>query len=140
MTNDTGPGVPEALPSTLHRIVEQLGLERIDRLWIFPPLMRGRREWGLVAASVYTEDLERRRLHSASYVAEHTGQGLSVVHDLKEQGDAPPDRFPRVMEGVVHRAADELGEPREIVLEGKPGAFEELMAGFDPKLLESTPS
>ena len=140
MTNDTGPGVPEALPRTLHHIVERLGLDRVDRLWIFPPLMRGRREWGLVAASVYTEDLERRRLHSASYTAERTGQGLSVVHDLKEQGDAPPDRFPRVMEGVVRRAADELGEPREIVLEGKAEALEELMAEFDPSLLESTPS
>ena len=140
MTNDTGPGVPEALPRTLHRIVEHLGLERIDRLWIFPPLMRGRREWGLVAASIYTEDLERRRLHSASYTAERTGQGLSLDHDMKEQGDAPPDRFPRVMEGVVRRAADELEEPREIVLEGKTEAFEELMADFDPNLLEPTPS
>ncbi|HCR03920.1 MAG TPA: hypothetical protein DIU18_01890 [Gemmatimonadetes bacterium] len=140
MTNDTGPGVPEALPTTLYRIVEQLGLERIDRLWIFPPLMRGRREWGLVAASVYTDNLERRRLHSASYTAECTGQGLSVVHDLKEQGDAPPDRFHRVMEGVVLRAADELGEPREIVLEGKSKAFEEMMANFDPKTLEYTPA
>jgi hypothetical protein len=139
VANDTGPGVPEALPRTLHRIVEHLGLESIDRLWIFPPLRRGRREWGLVAASVYTQDLERRRLHSASSTAERTGQGLSLVHDLKELGDAPPDRFPRVMEGVVRRAADELGEPREIVLEGKGETFEELMEDFDPKLLEPTP-
>jgi hypothetical protein len=140
VTNDTGPGVPEAIPRTLSRIVEHLGLETIDRLWIFPPLMRGRREWGLVVASVYTQDLERRRLHSASYTAERTGEGLSLVHDLKEQGDAPPDRFPRVMEGVVRRSADELGESREIVLEGKAEAFEELMADFDPKLLEPAPS
>jgi hypothetical protein len=94
VTNDTGPGVPEAVPRTLHRIVDHLGLERIDRLWIFPPLTRGRREWGLVAASVYTEDCERRRLHSASYTAERTGQGLSLVHDMKEQGDAPLTGFP----------------------------------------------
>ena len=140
MTNEAGLGVPEALPRTLHRIVERLGLARIDRLWIFPPLVRGRREWGLVVTSVYTEDEERRQLHSASYTAERTGQGLSVVHDLREQGEAPPDRLPRVMDGVVHRADDELGEPREIVLEGNSEPFAELMAEFDPVLLEPTPS
>jgi hypothetical protein len=44
------------------------------------------------------------------------------------------------MEGVVCRAADELGEPREIVLEGKTEVFEEMMADFDSNLLEPTPS
>ncbi len=140
MTNEAGPGVPEALPRTLHRIREQLGTERIDRLWIFPPLIRGRREQGLVAVSVYTENPECRQLHSAAYTAERTGQGLTVTHSFLEQGDAPPDRLPRVMDGVVRRARDELGEPREVVLEGKPEVFDELMAEFDPALLESTPS
>ena len=138
MTNDAGPGVPEALPRTLRMVVERLVVERIDRLWIFPPLIRGRKEWGLVAASVYTEDDERRRLHSAPYTAERSGQGLSVAHDLHEQGDAPPDRLPRVILGVVHRAGDELGQPRDVLLSGSPETFAELMAEFDPALLEPT--
>jgi hypothetical protein len=137
LTNESGPGVPEALPRTLRMLGEKVGLARIDRLWIFPPLIRGRREWGLVAASVYTGWDDRRRLLSAPYVAERTGQGLSVVHDLEEQGEAPPDRLPRVMEGVVHRAGEEMGEPREVVIEGSAEIFEELMKEFDPALLES---
>ena len=141
VTNDAGPGVPEALPRTLHRIREQLGAERIDRLWIFPPLIRGRREQGLVAVSVYGSAPESRQLHSASYSAERTGVGLTVNQTILEQGDAPPDRLPRVMDGVVRRARDELGEPREVVLEGRSEVFDELMAEFDPALLEpATPS
>src|SRR5687768_14974268 len=110
---------------------DKIGATEIDRLWIFPPLIRGRREWGLVAASVYTGREERRRLLSAAYVAERTGQGLSVVHDLDEQGEAPPDRLPRVMDGVVRRAGEELGEPREVVLEGVTETFDELLKEFE---------
>ena len=134
MTTDAGPGVPEALPRTLAMVVERLGAERIDRLWIFPPLIRGRREWGLVAASAYTEDGERRLLHTAPYTAERTGQGLQLTHDLHEQGEAPPDRLPRVMSGVVHRSPEELGEPREVVVEGNPETLAELLGEFAPHL------
>ena len=136
MANDVGPGVPEALPRTLRMLAGRLGVDQIDRLWIFPPLIRGRREWGLVAASVYTADRERRRLVNAPYSAERTGQVLSMHSDLNEQGEAPPDLLPRVMDGVVRRAGDELGEPREVTLEGRGQAFEELMGEFDPALLE----
>jgi hypothetical protein len=130
--NDAGPGVPEALPRTLAMVIDRLGAERIDRLWIFPPLIRGRKEWGLVAASAYADDGERRFLHTAPYVAERTGQGLQVSHDLHEQGEAPSDRLPSVMSGVVHRSPEELGEPREVVVEGNPDTVAELMAEFLP--------
>ncbi|MSR36722.1 MAG: hypothetical protein EXR95_08820 [Gemmatimonadetes bacterium] len=139
-SNDNGPGVPEALPRTLAMVVDRLGAEGIDRLWIFPPMIRGRREWGLVAVSVFSADGERRRLHTAPYTAERTGQGLVISHDLHEQGEAPPDRIPRVMSGVVHRSPEELGEPREVVVEGNAETIAELMAEFDPAMLEPTPS
>jgi hypothetical protein len=132
LTNESGAGVPEALPATLRMLGEKVGVAEIDRLWIFPPLIRGRREWGLVAASVYTGQDERRRLLSLAYVAERTGQGgLSVVHDLDEQGEAPPDRLPRVMDGVARRGGEEMGEPREVVLEGVTETFEELLKEFE---------
>lgn len=136
MSNDAGPGVPEALPRTLAMVVDRLGVENIDRLWIFPPLIRGRKEWGLVAASVFMDDDERRRLHIAPYTAERTGTGLAVQNDLHEQGDAPPGNLLRVMKGVVHRSPEELGEPREIVVERSADPVAELMAEFDPGLLE----
>ncbi len=132
MSNESGPGVPEALPRTLRMLGDKVGVTQLDRLWIFPPLIRGRREWGLIAASVYTGWDDRRRLLSAPYVAERTGQGgLSVVHDLEEQGEAPPDRLPRVMDGVVRRGGEEMGEPREVVLEGVTETFDELLKEFE---------
>jgi hypothetical protein len=137
VNNEAGPGVPEALPRTLAMVADRLGAARIDRLWIFPPLIRGRREWGLIAASVYGADDERRQLHTAPYTAERTGQGLALTHDLHEQGEAPTDRLPRVIAGVVHRSPEELGEPREVVLAGSAEALAELMAEFPP---HGTPS
>ena len=127
MTDESGSGAPEALARTLRMLGERLGVADIDRLWIFPPLIRGRREWGLVAASLYTGAQGRRRLLSAAYWAEQTGQGVTVTHHVEEQGEAPPDRLLRVMNGVARRAGNGMGEPREVVLESAHEAFEELM-------------
>lgn len=138
MKHEPGPGVPEALPRTLRMIGERLGPESLDRLWIFPPLVRGRRERGLVAASSFhAGDGERRVLFTAPYTAERTGKGLAIEFVLNEQGEAPPDRLPRIMDGVVLRSGDELGDPREVEIAGEPERFQELMAEFDPALLEA---
>ena len=77
---------------------------------------------------------------SAAYTAQRTGEGLSLSHHVDEQGEAPPDRLPRVMNGVNRRAGVDLGEPREVVVNGRPEVFEELMGEFDPALLESAGS
>jgi hypothetical protein len=144
VSQDAGPGVPEALPRTLRMIAARLGAATLDRLWIFPPLVRGRKEWGLVAVSrMATGDEddapERRRLFTAPYTAERTGKGLTLEHRIVEQGAAPSDRFPRVMDGVVRRSADELGDPREIEVAGDTARFEAFMSEFDPGLFEEEP-
>ena len=107
---------------------ERLGAESVDRVWIFPPRVRGRKEWGLIAASRFHPDEEGRRLlFTAPYTAERTGQGPVVESALKEEGEAPPDRFPRVMAGVVRRSGEELGEPREVEIGGDPRRLQELI-------------
>ena len=47
---------PEAMGRFLTQLGERIGVERIDRVWVFPSLVRGRREWGLVKRKllVYT--------------------------------------------------------------------------------------
>jgi len=129
------PGVPEALPRTLVALRDRLGVERIDRLWIFPPLRRGRKERGLVAASLRVGDQERRLLVTAAYQAERTGRSLTVEQTLHEEGEAPPELLPRVMEGVVRRAGEGFGDPREVAVEGEVGAYLALLDEFDPALL-----
>jgi hypothetical protein len=121
-------GVPEALPATLRMLAERLGAESLDRVWIFPRRVRGRKEWGLVAASRYLPDeSERRLLFTAPYTAERTGQGPVVESSLNEEGEAPPDRFPRVMNGVARRSGEELGEPREVEIGGDPERLQHLI-------------
>lgn len=128
MKGDSGTGVPEALPRALRVVAERLGVETLDRVWIFPPLVRGRREWGLVAVSRFAPgDRDRRSLFTAAYSAERTGQGVVVSPVLTEEGSAPLDRLPRVMQGVVQRSGDTRGEAREVAIGGDVQAFDQLV-------------
>jgi hypothetical protein len=130
------PGVPEALPRVLIRLRDRLGVPSLDRLWIFPPSRRGRREQGLVAVSVFLEVEERRGLITVSYSAEHTGRGVTVEPTFTPEGEAPPDRLPGVMQGVVQRAGDAQGDPREIEIGGSAEKYEDLLEEFDEELLQ----
>lgn len=136
---DEDPGVPEALPRTLQHLRREVGVERVDRLWIFPPLKNGRRERGLVAVSLFLDEGERRRVLTVSYLAERSGLELRVEPSMSEEGDAPPELLPRVMEGVVRRAGQEHGDPRQVEIEGELPAFQALMDEFEPGLAESEP-
>lgn len=131
------PGVPEALPRALIRLREELGVEKIDRLWIFPPVRQGRREHGLIAVSTFQEDDERRDMLTVAYRAEHTGKGVTVEPTLTHQGEAPPDRFPPVMRGVVRRLDEDGEEAREVDISASPQKFEELMEEYDDVFIEA---
>ena len=61
------------------------------------------------------------------------------VGSMSEEGDAPPELLPRVMEGVVRRAGQEHGDPRQVEIEGEVAAFQALMDEFEPGLAESEP-
>ncbi len=117
------------------RLRERLGVQSLDRLWIFPPLRRGRREQGLIAVSTFQEGEERRTMVTVAYSAEHTGKGVTVEPSFTQEGEAPPDRFPGVMRGVVQRGGDGGGEPREVEIEGSHEKFEQLMEEFDADFL-----
>ena len=125
------PGVPEALPRALGVIRERIGPERLDTLWLFPPMVQGRSERGLVVAACYAEG-DQRLVHTVTYQAERTGKGLSVEAEIFEEGIAPEDRLPRMMRGVVRRTEAELGEPRDVVIAGDVDEFDKLVAECTP--------
>ena len=127
----TDPGVPEALPRALDLIGERIGAERLDTLWLFPPLVHGRKERGLVVASCFEEG-DQRLVHTVTYQAERTGKGLSVEAEIFEEGVAPEDRLPRMIRGVVRRTEAEMGEPRDVRIDGDPGEFEKLIEACRP--------
>ncbi len=132
---DADPGVPEALPRTLLAVKDRFGAAGVDRLWIFPPRRRGRREQGLVVVSVFLDGDERRSLFTVAYRAERTGRSLSVEPVFTPEGDAPPELLPRVMAGAVRRSG-EREDAREVRIEGSEGSFGTLMSEFDPALLD----
>lgn len=133
-SRDEDPGVPEALPRILRHIRDEVGAERVDRLWIFPPLRNGRREKGLVAVSRFLDEGERRRVLTVSYQAERSGLDLRVQPNLSEEGDAPPELLPRVMEGVVRRAGEDHADPRMVEIGGDPAAFEAVLDELEPEV------
>lgn len=121
-------GVPEALPRALQQLRDRLGVEALDRLWIFPPMRRGRRERGLIAVCAFQEGEERRQLITVTYTAEETGkEGVKVETGFTHEGEAPADRFPTVMKGVVLRGGEERGEPREVEIDGVAEKLDELL-------------
>lgn len=127
--------MPEALPRTLQTLSRSLGTGQIDCLWLFPPLVKGRKEWGLVSVSCFGEG-GSRHVMTARYSAERTGKGLDLDTKLTDEGIAPPDRLPRVMTGVSMRSRLGLGEARVVEIGGKGSVFDALLAEFDPELLE----
>jgi len=83
-----------------------------------------------------TADPDRRSLFTASYSAERTGKGLTLVPVLSEEGTAPLDRLPRVMDGVVRRSREAPGDPREVAIGGDAATFESLVAELEDAIPE----
>jgi hypothetical protein len=119
--------VPDASGRLLALLGAQVGIALMDRVWVFPPLTRGRKEWGLVAVSRLTDDPARRELVTGRYSAELTGRGVVFQPEVTSEGEAPPERLPRIMDGVVRRSGLHLGLPREIEIGGDPSRFEDLL-------------
>jgi hypothetical protein len=109
---------------------KRVGAGSMDRIWIFPPLVRGRREWGLVAVSCLTDDPDQRSLITGRYTAELTGTGVLFEPEFVAEGLAPPDRLPHVMDGVVRRSDLQLGVPREREIGGKAERFQGLLVEY----------
>jgi hypothetical protein len=125
--------VPEASGRLLALLGAQLGVALVDRVWVFPPLVRGRKEWGLVAVSRLTDDPGRRELVTGRYSAELTGGGVVFRPEVSSEGEAPPERLPRIMDGVVRRSGLHLGLPREVEIGGDSNRFESLVLALGPE-------
>ncbi len=118
--NKAGPGVPEALPRTLRLIGDRLGADTLDQVWIFPPLVRGRKEWGLVAVS-------RLGVDDGDDAATNESEGDDGAQAAEGEGhDAGPaagNREPRRLYTAVYSA-----ERKGAVLTVEPALSEEGIA------------
>jgi hypothetical protein len=139
------PGVPEAGPRALAELLARVPAERIDGVWRFPPLRKGRKESGLLVAALYLSDPEalspenpspvtldsddpraRRILVTLAWRATETGKGVEFEAHFQEEGEAPVDRLPRVMEGVARRMDEGAGIPHYLFVGGNPNRIDTL--------------
>ena len=104
---------------------------RLDTLWLFPPLRSGRKETGVLAAGCLVAEPDRRALVTLAYRSEETGAGVEFHTAIHEEGEAPRDRLPRIMAGVVRRVEGAGGDPRRFDLEGDPTRLEAVLAELD---------
>jgi hypothetical protein len=114
----------------LKMLGDRIGEEAVDRVWIFPPLVKGRKEWGLAAVSCLTEDSSRRSLVTGRYSAELTGQGVVFEPRFVTEGLVPPHRIPAIMDGVVRRSDLQLGTPRVVAVQGESFRFRAMVQEY----------
>jgi hypothetical protein len=98
---------------TAQSLAEAVPPEEIDGIWLFPPVRREEREWGVAVVSRRSEN-ERRRIYTASYMlivrGRQRGQGKVVVEEV---GESPVDVVHEIIRGVQERAG-EAEPPSEI--------------------------
>lgn len=117
---DEAGRLPDAPLFALLRTIEaEVGVDRIDRIWVFPPRRLEAGETSVVVVGAYPDiDSDRRRVYAAHYTA--TEQAAEPRLALNEYGTAPTDRVGRLVEEVVERIKDgPAGAPRAHDIEGR---------------------
>lgn len=119
-------GAPYAL---LQRIVEQVSVDRIDHLWIFPPRRIAVGESIVIVVSTFDEVPERRRVVTAHFTVARNRKGIAQVNvRFDDHASAPTAAVPRVVDGVLRRLGEEVGaEPREESIAGDPDRWHALV-------------
>lgn len=109
-----GPGLGWARAA--QSLAEVVPAREIERIWLFPPVRREEREWGVAVVSRLS-DGERRRVYTASYMlivrGRERGQGKVAIEEV---GESPTSVVLEVVKGVQERAG-EAEPPVEIAAE-----------------------
>lgn len=116
---ESGSDLPDAPLFALLRTVEAgVEVDRIDRIWVFPPRRLEVGETSVVVVAAYPElEQDRRRVYAAQYTV--TAEVREPRLALDEYGTAPTDRVGRLVEEVVERIKDgPTGAPKSHRIEG----------------------
>ena len=106
--------ISEAQQQLLRELPARFPVSRIERIWLFGPREIHGRESGLVVLSLLSPDDPRdglRQVVTWRYEAERVRGRLQRSDTVAEEGWAPADRIPRVIEGVLRRLGNATENP-----------------------------
>jgi len=126
--------VTSTLAEVLAGAERHVAAERIDRVWVFPPMGQGGRETGLVVFALFPlEDdeesrFQRRDVHLLRYRAESDRGKVTREESFTREALAPLERLPAVIAGVRRRLKDAAGDedPLEHAIGGDGAAWDAL--------------
>lgn len=103
----------------LRNVERDVGIDRIDRIWVFPPRRHQAGETAVVVVAAFLDvQDDRRRVYAAHYTVHEEAREPRLAMD--EFGTAPTDRVGRLVEEVVERIKDEpAAAPRSHSIEGR---------------------
>jgi hypothetical protein len=136
---EPGDSLPDApLFALLRSIEREVAIERVDRIWIFPPRRLELGETAVVIVAAYPdEDPDRRRVLAAHYTVATDATRPRLA--LDEFGTAPTDRVGRVVEDVAERLKDEsAAAPLAARIEGDKPRWHELLHSLAERHLNDT--
>ncbi len=126
----TAPPIGEPLQRLLAELPASFPPESIDHIWIFAPREISGKESGLVVLSLTFPDAERaslRRLVTWRYEAVRERGQVRRTDEVAEQGSAPAERIPRLIEGVLARMGDAAESPITEAVAGDPGRWSAML-------------
>ena len=100
------PGLGSGWTRVAEALVSRVEPEDIEGIWLFQPVRREEREWGVAVVACRTDD-DRRRIFTASYMivvrGREKGHGKVAVEEI---GESPAT----VLEDVIRGVGDRTGE------------------------------
>jgi hypothetical protein len=104
----TGKADGGSLPVLLESLAPRVDVTTIDELYLFPTRRVQGVESTVFVFSVH-EPEERRRVITAHLRATRNKRGEPTIETkLDEHGTTPPERIPRVIEGVLKRLSEDF--------------------------------
>lgn len=101
-----GPGLGPGWTRVAEALAARVEPEEIEGIWLFEPVRREEREWGVAVVSCRTEEM-RRRIFTASYMmimrGREKGHGKVAVEEV---GESPATVLEDVLRGVRDRAGE----------------------------------
>jgi hypothetical protein len=130
-----------AIHALLERVLEQVAVDAIDYVWIFPPRRIAIGESTVLVVGAFDQDPARRRVLTAHYTVSRNRKGVADVKaHFDEHGSAPEAAVPRIVQGVLRRLGEDAeAEPRAEQIGGDSARWDALVVelGGRPRVADA---